>query len=168
MPDPTPPPPVPRKVPRGLVWRLLQADIWFIGAIVAEILGLAFLLTGIVLFSLVDAALGWPFLITGGLALTVSGPLLIWRVLHTQPYLRLFSEGRSVRGEVLEVAQNRRVRVNRQHPWVVRYRFDAAGQPYEGIVQRLDLPDHMLQVGQAVYVLYFPEDPARNTLYVAN
>jgi hypothetical protein len=158
---------VPRNVPRSVIWRMLLADLWFIGAAVAEILGLIFLGVGVLMFALVDETLGWPFFITGALGLTISGPLLIWRVLHIQPALRLISEGSATSGEVREVVQNTHLRVNRRHPWVIRYNFQAEGREYQGVVHRLDPPEFMLQTGQPVYVLYFPEDPAKNTLYFA-
>jgi hypothetical protein len=165
--SPNPPPPVPRQVPRSVIWRMLLADLWFVGAVVAEILGLLFLGIGVLMFSLVDETLGWPFFITGALALTISGPLLIWRVLHIQPALRLLSEGRATSGEVREVVQNTRMRINRRHPWIIRYSFQAEGHEYQGVAQRLDPPEFMLQAGQPIYVLYFPENPVKNTLYFA-
>jgi hypothetical protein len=73
--------------------------------------------------------------------------------------------GEAVQGEILDVTQNYAVRVNRQHPWVIRYTFQVQGRAYTGQVSTLHALGPSLRAGAPICVLYQPKNPLQNTLY---
>jgi Protein of unknown function (DUF3592) len=120
-------------------------------------------------FTAVGAALTatlWPFPI-GIIFLAVGGPIAITgfvlvslRLAAVRQRARLLREGLQARGTILTLAQNVGVRLNGQHPWVVRYRYEVNGQEHEGRESMMDLPDGY-HLGATVTVMY---DPARTGL----
>jgi hypothetical protein len=64
---------------------------------------------------------------------------------------------------VVDVSQNWRVRVNRRHPWIVRYRYQAGGADHQGEDSVMDLPAEV-KAGEQVAVAYDPADPRRSVL----
>jgi hypothetical protein len=74
-------------------------------------------------------------------------------------------DGQAALGEITNISKNYRVRINRRHPWIIQYSFKVFGSDYQGKLSTLSQPDADLEPGKAVYVLYHPDDPNKNTLY---
>lgn len=162
----TAPPPAPRQAPPQFIWRIMLTEGWSIVAMVFLLLGVTFTLVGAGLtLAIVTAFVGLPFLGAGILFLIVSLPILGWRYSEAKQKLHVFQMGQPVLGEIVEVHQNFKVRVNRRHPWVIHYRFEVSGRDYEGQVTTLNRAVDKYQPKQPVYVLHLPDDPQQNTVY---
>jgi hypothetical protein len=68
---------------------------------------------------------------------------------------RLLEMGMESRGTIVDLVQNPFVRVNRRHPWIVRYRYEVDGYEYQGREAMMDLPAGYEQ-GATVAVMYDP------------
>ena len=124
---------------------------------ILSILGTVFLTAGAVM----TAAL-WPFpigivfLAVGSLIATPGLVLVSLRSTAMRRRARLLRNGLESRGVIIGLTQNVGVRVNGQHPWVVRYRYEVDGQEHEGRESVMDLPDGYRQ-GASVAVVYDPD-----------
>jgi len=160
------PPPAPRMISDKYTWRLLFTDIWGIVALVLGLLGVIFSLVGAGLtFAIVTAFVGIPFLSIGLVLLVIALPVGTWRYDRARQVVNVLRIGESTQGQIIDVQQDYSVRVNRQHPWVVRYQFQVNGQNYEGNVRTLHPLGPRLQAGKMVWVLYLPNAPRWNSIY---
>ena len=117
--------------------------------------------SGRIPFDALGAAL--PFVVLGAAVGAVGLGLWAWRRSELKARERLREHGLHCDGVILDVVQNMRVRVNRRHPWVVRYSYQAAGTEYEGEETVMDLPE-AFKAGSRVAVVYDPADPSRSAL----
>lgn len=123
----------------------------------------AFLLGGIFSFAEIPAG---GLVGSAGLAMGAVGALLhalgAWQRRRT---LELFRIGEEARGKVLSVELDTSQRINRRHPWRVRYRFESNGRAHEGKATfwTPDRPD--VEVGARVVVLFAPGRPSRSLLW---
>lgn len=164
--EPPAPPAAPRLIASQYVWRLLETDGWAIAALVFLILGGTFTLVGgLLTLLLVTAFVGAPLLVFGLIFLTAGLVLGRRRYQAAQQVVDVLRHGAAVTGHILEVAENYQVRVNRQHPWIIRYQFPAGSQIQQGQVSTLTRPGPALQPGRPACILYLPQAPAANTLY---
>ncbi|MCJ7626238.1 MAG: hypothetical protein MUO76_22335, partial [Anaerolineaceae bacterium] len=108
---------------------------------------------------------GVPFLGLGILFLGCGIGLHIWRYQKAGRVVEILRGGDAVLGEITDVYPNLQVQVNGRHPWTVVYRYDVAGQRYDGKMTTLIRPDLRQQPGKRVYVLYSPGEHAQSTLY---
>lgn len=110
-----------------------------------------------------SAAPWW--VVAPGAVFAVAGALLWglgrWRRARA---LRLFREGHEASGEVVEVFLDRRVRMNRQHPWRVVYAFTSAEGAARGTATCWGERPRV-EVGDRVTVLHAPDDPSRSVLW---
>ena len=160
------PPPAPRPIANNYAWRLLLTDAWGIAAVIFGFLGAIFAVLGVALtIAIVTAFVGIPFAVLGFLFLGAGIAIGVWRYREVQKTVEVLRAGTAVEGQIVQVEENLYVRVNRRHPWVIRYTFHADGQAYEGQVSTLNTPGAHLQPGQRVCVLYLPQFPRLNTLY---
>jgi membrane protein implicated in regulation of membrane protease activity len=160
------PPPAPRTIVNNYAWRLLLADAWAIAAFIFGFLGAIFAVLGVALtLGIVTAFVGIPFAILGFLFLGVGIAVGVWRYREAQKSIEVLRAGTAVEGQIVQVEENLYVQVNQRHPWVIRYTFHADGQPYDGQVSTLNMPEANLQPGQRVCVLYLPQTPELNVLY---
>lgn len=160
------PPLPPRKVPRRTALRMLFTDGFAIASLIFLLMGAIFGLLGVALtISGVAAFVGVPFAALGVLFLAAGIPILVWRLRKAQATVSVLEQGQAVVGEIVNVRQEYRVRVNGRHPWVVDYAYEVAGSSYQGQVTTLSMPDLSQQPGKAVYVLYLGHDPEQSTLY---
>lgn len=91
--------------------------------------------------------------------------LVAWR--SNRREIRAFVHGKAVRGRVFERREDRRARYNRRYPWRVGWEFTVEGQRYTGALSHMDKA--VLEGAIArddLVVLYDPERPAVNTVYV--
>lgn len=147
-------------------------------ALVFSILGLAFLTVGAgFAFALLanDATdrpttvdeprwvIGITFLIIGA-GFAAVGMTLGWRrfaSLRRREALRKY--GRPATGTITSVEQNVSVRVNRRHPWIVRYDYRVDGMHYQGTESTFDLPVG-LAPGAQIGIRYDGQAPRRSAL----
>jgi hypothetical protein len=160
------PPPAPRLISGKYTWRLLFTDGWGIVALVFGLLGVVFSLVGAGLtFVIVMASVGIPFLVIGLVFLVVALAVGTWRYDHARQVVNVLRFGEFTQGQIIGAQRDHFVRVNRQHPWVIRYQFQVNGQKHEGNVRTLNPVGARLQTGKMVWVLYLPNAPQRNSLY---
>jgi len=145
-------------------------------ALVLSILGTAFLAMGIVAGfvsvgtqapgtpgAVVAGSLAWTFGIAGAVFAVAGVVLGRMRARELADRERLRAYGLACDGVVLEVSQNFRVRVNRKHPWRVRYRYEAGGTTHEGVETSMDRPA-LLEAGSVIRVKYDPAEPERSAI----
>ena len=160
------PPPAPRLISDKYVWRLLLTDGWGILAFIFGLLGVIFSLVGAGLtLGIVTAFVGIPFLLIGLPFLAVALGVGKWRYDHASQVVNVLRIGESTQGQIMDVQKDYSVRVNRQHPWVIRYQFQVNGQNYEGNVRTLNPVGASLQTGKTVCILYLPNSPQWNSIY---
>jgi hypothetical protein len=160
------PPPPPRTISDSYALKLLLSDGFAITAGIFAILGAIFSMIGIVLtIAIITAFVGIPFALLGFLFLGIGAAVLYWRYQSAQKIVRVLREGQATQGRILNVEQNFSVRVNRRHPWVISYGFQAYGRDYTGSVTTLTPPSQQILMRKAACVLYLPEAPEINSLY---
>jgi hypothetical protein len=160
------PPPAPRLISGKYTWRLLFTNSWGIVALVFGLLGVIFGFVGAGLtLVIVTAFVGIPFLLIGLILLVVALGVGTWRYHHARQVVNVLRIGESTQGQIMDVQKDYSVRVNRQHPWVIRYQFQVNGQNYEGNVRTLNPVGASLQTGKTVCILYLPNAPQWNSIY---
>jgi hypothetical protein len=147
-------------------------------ALVFSILGLAFLTVGAgFAFELLaneatdrSATVGEPRWVVGvtflsiGAGFAAVGMTLGWRrVASLRRGEALRKYGRPATATIISVEQNVSVRVNRRHPWIVRYDYSVGGTQYNGTESTFDLPVG-LEPGAQIGIRYDGEDPCRSAL----
>lgn len=147
-------------------------------ALVFSILGVVFLIVGIgmtigaIVSQSADApaavrlpmlGIGTVFLVPGAVLLLFGIVLGRKRVAVLRTIANLREHGLVADGTIVSMEQNRRVRVNRRHPWIVAYRFRVNGADYDGSFSTMDKPAEYV-VGAPVRVRYDRSDPAQSTL----
>jgi len=96
----------------------------------------------------------------------IFGAILFFRgFLKAQQTLSILRDGQAALGEITDISLNYRVRINKRHPWIIQYKFKVLGSDYHDKLSTLSQPDSDHEPGKAVYVLYQPDDPQKNTLY---
>jgi hypothetical protein len=160
------PPPAPRLISGTYAWRLVLAEGLGIVALVFGLLGVVFGLVGVALASLlVTAPVGFPFLWIGLGFLVVALALGAWRYARARQLVNVLRIGEATQGQIIDVQRDYSVRVNRQHPWVIRYQFQAKARTYQGKVRTLNPAGAPLQAGETVWILYLPHAPQWNSVY---
>jgi hypothetical protein len=130
------------------------------------LLGIIFGLVGAGLtLGIVTAFVGIPFLLLGLVFLAVALVVGTRRYDRARRVVHVLRLGESTPGQIIDVRQDYSVRVNRQHPWVIRYQFRVNGQAYEGQVRTLNPVGASFQAGTSVWVLYLPDAPQWNAMY---
>lgn len=110
-------------------------------ALIFGLLGLAFLTTAAVASSLpAPHVLSIVFGCVGGGELAVSAVLGSLRLRTLRARERVLRDGAPTQATILEMAQNRSVRVNARSPWVIVYRYEVSGRTYEGRETLWDVP----------------------------
>lgn len=93
--------------------------------------------------------------------------LLVWLAGATlrRRALEVFERGLEARAVITEIFHDRRVRMNRKHPWRVRYSYLADGKTRTGTATFWT--DHRPEgeVGDEVVALYVPGSPSRTVLW---
>ena len=156
------PPPPPREFKSSFAWRKLLSDGWAIAAGVFVLLGVIFTLIGI---PLILVFVGVIFVPLGLLFLATGVPIIIWRYQKAEQTLNVLRVGEAVLGSIVDIHENIAVEVNGRHPWIITYGFEVDGDAFEGKTATLRPVGFTHQVGQPMYVLYLPDDPAQNTIY---
>jgi hypothetical protein len=160
------PPPAPRPISKKYLWWLLSTDSWSITALVFCVLGVVFGLVGAGLtIGIINAFVGIPFLLLGIAFLGIGGYVFTWRYQEMQQVVNVLRDGEATHGQIIEIRENLSVRINGQHPWIIKYQFQVNGQNQEGKVTTLNPPRQPLQAGNTVNILYLPTSPKWNSIY---
>ncbi len=160
------PPPAPRAIASSYAWQLLFSDGWAMAALIFGLVGAIFTFVGLILtLGIITAFVGIPFAGLGLLLLVGGGGVVVWRYQAAQQTVEVLRGGTAVEGQIVQVEENVQVRVNRRHPWVIRYTFRVGGRAYAGQVSTLNMPGTRLQVGHRACILYLPNAPEQNVLY---
>ena len=116
-------------------------------ALVFSILGLAFLTVGAGLAFVRLATVGEPGWVVGvtflslGAGFAAVGLTLGWRrIASLRRGEALRKHGRPATGTIVSAEPNASVRVNRRHPWIVRYEYSVGGVQYHGTESTFDVP----------------------------
>lgn len=139
-------------------------------ALVFSILGLAFLAGGAGIAWVRLASWGEPQWVVGltflglGAAFAAVGGMLGWRrVASLRRREALLKLGIAATGTITFAEPNASVRVNRRHPWIVRYQYSVGGREYHGSESTFEVPAG-LAPGAQVGVRYDRENPRRSAL----
>jgi membrane protein implicated in regulation of membrane protease activity len=160
------PPPAPRQVPRNYAWRLLFSEGWGITGFVFALIGTIFTVLGFALTAaIVTAFVGIPLAVLGIIFVAGGAALLVWRYGEAQKTAEVVRQGQAVLGRINAVQQSYHVRINGRYPWIITYRYVVNGQEHPGKVTTLSQPDLSQRPGKEVYVLYWPDEPGRSTIY---
>jgi hypothetical protein len=164
----TPPPSLPpRPTPSGFILRRMGSEGSTITGGIFGLLGFIFSFLGCGLsLAVVTLPVGIPFLLIGLAFLPIGAGLVIWRYQTASKVERALREGQAALGEITSVEANYSMQINGRNPWVISYRFQAVGTEYSGSLQTLTPPGERFQPGVPAYVVYLPEDPRANTLYL--
>ena len=161
-----PPPPAPRSISTGYLWKLMSTDGWSIAAFTFLILGVIFGVVGLGLTAgIVTAIVGIPFLLMGIAFLAGGAGLGVWRYNEKHKIVDVLRIGETVMGKIGDVQENLFVAINNRHPWNIDYYFTYNGKTHSGRVTTLNRPGISMQPGKPVYVLYMQGNPALNTIY---
>ena len=69
-------------------------------------------------------------------------------------------QGTPAKGEIIDIYRNTSVSINGRNPWTVEFVFDVKGQKIVGSVENVwERIDVLKQPGDAVWVVYMPENP---------
>lgn len=124
--------------------------------LVFTILGIVFTATGAGLAVFVRPPdIGVAFLFLGPGILAVGAAISAIRLATLRRRALLLETGLESIGDIISIRQNLFVRLNRQHPWIVRYRYEVSGREYHGCELMMDLPAGYV-LGAKVPVVYDP------------
>jgi hypothetical protein len=122
-----------------------------------------FLVLGASMVALVHPRLGFVFMAVGAGGVVLGLGLGLARLAEMSGRQRLLRSGRIAQAVVVRVRKNYRVRVNRQHPTVVSYRYEVDGDEYDGSEPIMDNAERYVEGGK-VEIRYDIEDPRHSTL----
>ena len=153
-----PPPSAPRKLPDAYVRNTLtNKNVLVILGIVFASIGGLFLALGVGLtFVLPPLGLGFAGggLLFGGIGLTL-------RSFGRKSALRqldALTRGQVAEGQLVSVGQDFSTTLNGRHPFVLEYVFMVNGLPTSGSTSGWDLSNALRRPGEALWVVYLPED----------
>ena len=154
------PPEAPRSLPRGYAFRKCVSHN------IATLVGSAFLFMGsMMLVPMAKNGIWLPMLFPGFFAL--GGFFMVRQgLISAGSGLRAFRRGVAVSGTIASVSMDLTTKINNKHPWKILYHFPVNGQLHEGSLVTFE-STFSQRMGQPVWVLYLPEDPAHSTLYPA-
>ena len=156
----------PRQVPKMALVRLLRNEPGAIFGGFFLLIELFILVVIIIAISPISRLSDSLFFLLINLGFIVIGAVLFIRGFQKSlRTVKILRDGQAALGEISDVSLNYRVRINRRHPWIIQYSFKVLGSDYQGKLSTLSQPDADQVPGKAVYVLYQPDDPKKNTLY---
>lgn len=137
----------------GAIWALVGLPLLILSGVAAAV-GAA------------SGGFGMPWWTTAPGGLFAFAGALLWGLGKRQQAraLRVFRDGHEASGEVVEVFLDRRVRMNRRHPWRVVYAFTTPSGAARGSATSWGERPRLAE-GDRVTVLYAPGDPAESVLW---
>jgi hypothetical protein len=161
---PEPPPPPPRPISSAYILRIMVAEAWGIVGFVFALIGTIFACVGLSVFTTRSPV---P-LIFGGIGVLMGGAgwlLLVWWVQHARKVVEALRSGDTAEGQISEVSQDYSTEINGEHPWIIRYRFNAGGGMQNGEVRTMTFSGYQYQAGMPAWVLYLRRQPEYNSLF---
>lgn len=154
----SPPPPVPRSLPKHYAFRVRWASNLMV------LVGAGFTMVGTLLFLPMVVNRLWAALLPllfmiGGLSMFRIG----WK--GASGKLRAFRHGTAVKGKIASISKDTSQSVNGRHPWRLVYHFPVGNQMQEGVLTSFDSTIGERRSGQPLWVLYVQDDPSQNALY---
>ena len=124
----------------------------------------ASLVSGALLAAIVTPQqLGFVFMVVGASGLVLGLGLGSIRLAEMSRRQRLLRSGKTTQAVTVRVRKNYKVRVNRQHPTVVSYRYEVDGNEYEGSEPIMDNAERYVE-GEKVEIMYDVKEPRHSTL----
>ena len=152
-----PPPPTPRKLPKGFIVRSFFMNL-------ATILGLAFTFMGSLMVVPMVMQKMWQAVFPGFFLL--GGLSLLWHAFKLAvSTVRSFRHGVAVEGKIASVSKDTTQTMNGQHPWKLVWHFEHEGQQIEGSHISFDSTLGERSRGQPLWVLYQKNAPHHSTIY---
>jgi len=97
---------------------------------------------------------------------SVGTPIVFFQVRAKRRERKSFIYGTPVLAEVTFAGVDLSVKINGVYPSVIRWSFQVEGQGYTGSLSARDLRSERLASSGKVVVLYLPENPKVNTLWI--
>ena len=123
-------------------------------ALVTWILGIVFSITGAILATIVyPPQIGLMFLRVGLVITTISLILAVTRLASLRKKKKLLAIGTSSTASITKIIQNKNVRINRKHPWLVSYSYTVNNTTYQATETILDLAENYKE-GLTIDIVY--------------
>lgn len=159
------PPPAPRHLPERYTRdRLLAKNAGAIVGTAFAAFGALFGVIGLGL-CLVLLPLGLGFMAFGGLFGGIG--LAVRNASRKDPMRQIeaLTRGVAAEGQVVSVGRDGSESINGRNPFVIEYLFTVNGQPIGGATKGWDIVNATRQPGQALWVVYLPNDPSVNSIW---
>jgi hypothetical protein len=93
--------------------------------------------------------------------------LLFFAVRSNRREIRAFTWGTPTRGEISSAGLDHSTRINNRHPYKIEWKFRADGRTFSGSISSMEPSDlEPFASSGRICVLYDPDNPKVNTLYV--
>jgi hypothetical protein len=133
-------------------------------ALVTWILGIVFSITGAILATIVyPTQIGLMFLRVGLVITTISLILAVTRLASLKKKKKLLAIGTSSTANITKIIQNKNVRINRKHPWLVSYSYMVNNTTYQATETILDLAENYKE-GLTIDIVYNPKNASESTI----
>ena len=136
-----PPPPVPRVIPSAYQWRVL---LWK-----NVLVSIGIIFTVPFFWTIIFPLIGIPLWVVG------------YRKARSQ--LDALERGLPVRAELVDVERDTSIKMNGRSPWRLTYTFETPQGVQEGWVHAWEAAHGRRRPGEALWVVYMPDDPTHNT-----
>lgn len=93
-------------------------------------------------------------------------PMALHARAANQREIRAYTQGEATIGKLLSFDMDRTVRINRRHPWMLRWEYFVDGHRYTGSLSAMDHDVLAPYATDELAILYDPAEPSTNTLYV--
>jgi hypothetical protein len=169
--DIPPPPRQPAPRARDLLFRAHGAASVFhiVGTVFALLGGFFLLVAGFLWLALLQNtnSVSFVFLLSPLPFLGIGITFWLSARLSVQQQIQAFTHGVPIQARVTFLGKNLSARKNRQHPFLLQWTFEAQGKTFRGSYSSFeDLSSFVSD--EKVTVLYLPNKPQTNTLYIAD
>lgn len=137
------PPELPRALPSGYRWR-----VFFFKNV----------------FAIIGAVFTIPFCwsVFGPL---VGIPLWLYGYRRAKRWLDALEFGVATGGAIVSVEKDRTQHINHEHPWRIEFEYETPGGRLKGHVEAWDPAHAQRVIGEHVWVVYTPAEPASHALW---
>lgn len=133
-------------------------------ALVLWILGIVFSITGAILATVFyPPQIGLMFLRVGLVITTISLILAVTRLASLKKKKKLLALGTSSTAKITKIIQDKSVRVNRKHPWLVSYSYTVNNTNYQTTETVFDLAENYKE-GLTIDIVYNPKNANESTI----
>ena len=163
---PPAPPPAPRRIVDGYLWRLMLADDNFPGVIAG--FGSGMVLLAIALLSMGSGrnegrVIALYFMALLVLVISIGASVRLYAKTHDT--LRALRHGIATQAQISKVEAVSTGNSGGKARWMIYYVFTAKDKQVRGKMLAKRIPGEQVQTGQKWWVLYLPETPEQHALY---